>query len=123
MIFLIIATMAFLSNIRFKHVLAGSLLLIPAVLLKSGLTSVQNSRIADWLNNISNPLGSGYQIKQSLIALGKGGVVGTGLGTSTQKNHFLPESHTDFVFSIIGEEFGFIGTSIVLIIFLVILWR
>jgi len=123
MIFLIIVTMAFLSNIRFKHVLAGGLLLIPAVLLKSGLSSVQNSRIADWINNISNPLGSGYQIKQSLIGLGSGGFAGTGLGTSKQKYHFLPESHTDFVFSIIGEEFGFIGTSIVLIMFLVILWR
>lgn len=123
MIFLIIATMAFLSNIRFKHVLAGGFLVIPAVLIKSGLSSVQNSRIADWLNNISNPLGSSYQIRQSLIGLGRGGFAGTGLGTSKQKYHFLPESHTDFVFSIIGEEFGFIGTSIVLIMFLVILWR
>jgi cell division protein FtsW len=123
MIFLIIGTMAFLSNIRFKHVLAGGLFVIPAILLKSGLSSVQNSRIADWIGNISNPLGSSYQIRQSLIGLGRGGFAGTGLGTSKQKYHFLPESHTDFVFSIIGEEFGFIGTTIVLIMFLVILWR
>lgn len=123
MIFMIVATMAFLSNIRSKHVLAGGIFLVPAILLKSGLSAVQNSRVSDWINNISNPLGSSYQIRQSLIGLGKGGLIGTGLGTSTQKNHFLPESHTDFVFSIIGEEFGFIGTTIVLILFLVILWR
>lgn len=123
MIFLIIASMSFLSNIRFKHVIAGGLLLIPAIIFKVTLSSVQNSRIANWISNISNPLGSSYQIKQSLIGLGRGGLSGTGLGTSMQKNHFLPESHTDFVFSIIGEEFGFIGTTIILILFLVILWR
>jgi cell division protein FtsW len=123
MIVLIISTMAFLSNIRFKHVLAGGILLIPAILLKANLTSVQNSRITDWVTNISNPLGSSYQIRQSLIGLGRGGFLGTGLGASKQKYHFLPESHTDFVFSIIGEEFGFIGTSLILILFLVILWR
>jgi cell division protein FtsW len=123
MIFLIIGTMAFLSNIRFKHVLAGGLILVPAILLKSGLSTVQNSRISDWISNISNPLGSGYQIRQSLIGLGRGGFAGTGLGTSKQKYHFLPESHTDFVLSIVGEEFGFIGTTIILILFLVILWR
>ena len=87
------------------------------------LTSVQNSRISTWLENISNPLGSGYQVKQSLIGLGRGGLIGTGLGTSKQKYHFLPESHTDFVLSIVGEEFGFIGTTLVLVIFLIILWR
>ncbi|MCK5033070.1 MAG: putative lipid II flippase FtsW [Calditrichia bacterium] len=123
MIVLIISTMAFLSNIRFKHVLASTILLVPAILLKASLTSVQNSRISDWITNLSNPLGSSYQIRQSLIGLGRGGIAGTGLGASKQKYHFLPESHTDFVFSIIGEEFGFIGTTIILILFLVILWR
>jgi len=121
MIFLIIATMAFLSNIRIKHVLAGLVLLIPAIFLKLNLTNVQNSRIANWIENFSNPLGSSYQIRQSLIGLGRGGIAGTGLGAGKQKYHFLPESHTDFVFSIIGEEFGFIGTTIILILFLALL--
>jgi cell division protein FtsW len=123
MIALIVSTMAFLSNIRFKHVLAGGVLFMPAILFKANLTSVQNSRIVDWITNLSNPMGSSYQIKQSLIGLGTGGFAGAGLGASKQKYHFLPESHTDFVFSIIGEEFGFIGTTIILILFLVILWR
>ena len=123
MIALIVSTMAFLSNIRFKHVLAGSVLFVPAILIKASPTSVQNSRIVDWISNLSNPLGSSFQIKQSLIGLGTGGFAGAGLGASKQKYHFLPESHTDFVFSIIGEEFGFIGTSLILILFLIILWR
>ena len=72
---------------------------------------------------MDNPLGSGYQIKQSLIGLGNGGIFGNGIGTSRQKFYFLPDSHTDFVFAILGEELGFIGTSLVLILFLVILWR
>jgi cell division protein FtsW len=123
MIILIIASMAFLSNIRLKHALAGLVIIIPAIFLKMTLTDVQNSRIASWLSNLSNPLGSSYQVKQSLIGLGSGGLAGNGLGASKQKYHFLPESHTDFVFSIVGEEFGFIGTTVILILFLVILWR
>jgi cell division protein FtsW len=123
MISLIISIMAFLSNIRFKHVLAGITFLIPAVFLKIQNNDYQISRVSSWFDNLTNPLGSGHQIKQSLIGLGKGGLFGSGIGASKQKFFFLPDSHTDFVFSILGEEVGFLGTSIVLILFLIILWR
>jgi len=123
MISMIISIMAFLSNIRFKHVLAGITFLVPAAFLKIQNSDYQISRVNSWLDNLTNPLGSGHQIKQSLIGLGNGGIFGSGIGTSKQKFFFLPDSHTDFVFSILGEEVGFIGTSIVLILFLVILWR
>lgn len=123
MISLIITIMAFLSNIRFKHILAGILFIIPAAFIKLQSSGYQISRITNWLENFSNPLGSGHQIKQSLIGLGKGGIIGSGIGASKQKFYFLPDSHTDFVFSILGEEIGFLGTSIVLLLFLVILWR
>jgi cell division protein FtsW len=123
MISMIISIMAFLSNIRFKHVLAGVTFLIPAAFIKIQSSEYQISRINSWIDNLTNPLGSGHQIKQSLIGLGKGGILGSGIGTSKQKFFFLPDSHTDFVFSILGEEVGFIGTSIVLILFLIILWR
>ena len=123
MISMIISIMAFLSNIRFKHVLAGITFIIPAALLKIQNSGYQITRISSWWDNLTNPLGSGHQIKQSLIGLGNGGIFGSGIGTSKQKFFFLPDSHTDFVFSILGEESGFIGTSIVLILFLVILWR
>lgn len=68
-------------------------------------------------------LGSGYQLIQSLYALGPGGLLGLGLGRSRQKLLFLPEPHTDFIFSIIGEELGFIGASFVILMFFVLVWR
>jgi cell division protein FtsW len=123
MISMIISIMAFLSNIRFKHVLAGITFIIPAGLIKIQNSGYQITRISSWWDNLTNPLGSGHQIKQSLIGLGNGGIFGSGIGASKQKFFFLPDSHTDFVFSILGEESGFIGTSLVLILFLVILWR
>ena len=123
MLSLTISTMIILSNIRFKHILAGIIFILPALFIKMQSSSYQITRITSWIENISNPLGSSYQIKQSLIGLGIGGITGTGPGTSIQKFFFLPDSHTDFVFSILGEEFGFIGTSLVLILFLIILWR
>ena len=123
MIVVVIAIMVFLSDVRFKHILAGSLFMIPGLLLKFRGSSYQLKRVTAWYENLGNPLGSGYQIKQSLIGLGNGGIFGTGIGTSKQKFYFLPDSHTDFVFAILGEELGFIGTSLVLCLFLVILWR
>ncbi len=123
MIALVIAIMVFLSDVRFKHIAAGFLFLLPALIIKFSGSSYQLNRIVSWYENLGNPLGSGYQIKQSLIGLGNGGIFGNGIGTSRQKFYFLPDSHTDFVFSILGEEVGFIGTSIVLILFLIILWR
>jgi cell division protein FtsW len=123
MISMIISIMAFLSNIRFKHVLAGITFLVPAAFFKMQNSDYQISRVNSWLDNLTNPLGSGHQIKQSLIGLGNGGIFGSGIGASKQKFFFLPDSHTDFVFSILGEEAGFVGTSIVLMLFLVILWR
>ena len=123
MICLISATMTFLSNVRFKHVLGAFIAILPAFLLKINSSPYQMDRIKSWLLNWNNPLGSGYQIKQSLISLGNGGILGSGIGRSKQKFFFLPDSHTDFIFSILGEELGFIGTSLVLILFLIILWR
>ena len=70
-----------------------------------------------------DPLHEGYQIAQSLIALGSGGIFGVGLGQSKQKIFYLPEAHTDFIFAVIGEELGLIGASAVVIIFAYIAWR
>jgi cell division protein FtsW len=123
MLSLTISTMIILSNIRFKHLLAGVIFIIPALFIKIQTSGYQSNRLTSWFDNISNPLGSGYQIKQSLIGLGSGGFWGSGPGTSKEKFFFLPDSHTDFVFSILGEEFGYIGTTLVLILFLLILWR
>ncbi|MCF7804974.1 MAG: putative lipid II flippase FtsW [Candidatus Marinimicrobia bacterium] len=86
-----------------------------AVVLTS---SYKLERVITFLNPGSNLSDSGYQIQQSLISLGNGGLFGMGLGDSYEKNLFLPEPHTDFIFAIIGEELGFIGAVAVLFLFL-----
>ena len=80
-------------------------------------------RIVSFINPWSDPLGSGFQIIQSLYAIGPGGLLGLGLGNSIQKHFYLPEPQTDFIFAIISEEFGFLGILIVTSIFLLIIYR
>jgi len=89
-----------------------------------GLKEYQQNRILTFLDPLRDPLGAGYQIIQAKIAVGSGGTIGKGWLEGTQKNmNFLPEHHTDFIFSIIGEEFGFIGSIVLLILFFILFWR
>ena len=81
------------------------------------------ARIVSFLNPWSDPLGSGFQIIQSLYAIGPGGLIGMGFGNSIQKHFYLPEPQTDFIFSIISEEFGFLGVLIVCSLFFFIFYR
>jgi cell division protein FtsW len=81
------------------------------------------SRLNNFSNPFADPLGTGFQSVQSLFALGSGGITGVGLGNSIQKYEWLPEAHTDFIFAIIGEELGLIGTLAVLLTFIVLAWR
>ncbi len=80
-------------------------------------------RILVWLDPFTDPQGGGFQAVQSLYALGSGGLFGVGLGASRQKLLHLPERHTDFIFSIIGEELGFIGAAFVILLFTLFIWR
>ncbi|HET7628789.1 MAG TPA: stage V sporulation protein E [Bacillales bacterium] len=80
-------------------------------------------RITSFLDPWSDPLGAGFQIIQSLYAIGPGGLLGFGLGHSRQKFQYLPEPQTDFIFAILAEELGFIGASLVLLLFCLLLWR
>lgn len=81
------------------------------------------ARITSYLDPWSDPLGSGFQIIQSLYAIGPGGLMGLGLGQSRQKFYYLPEPQTDFIFAILSEELGFIGGSFVILLFALLLWR
>lgn len=104
-------------------IFAGGLALIPLFwffLLKE----YQKMRIKVFLDPNVDPLGSGYHIIQSEIAIGSGMLLGKGLfeGTQSQLN-FLPENHTDFIFAVVGEELGFIGAAVLLLLYLIILWR
>ena len=80
-------------------------------------------RILSFLNPWSDPLGSGFQIIQSLYSIGPGGLFGLGFGNSIQKHFYLPEPQTDFIFSIISEEFGFIGIIIISLLFIIIFYN
>ena len=80
-------------------------------------------RFTAFLHPWADPADTGYQTIQSLLALGSGGLAGMGLGQSRQKFFYLPERHTDFIYAILGEELGFIGAALVLLLFFVLLWR
>ncbi len=80
-------------------------------------------RIVAFLNPEADPLGQNFQVNQSLIAVGAGGVHGAGLGESSQKLFFLPAAHTDFIFAVVGEELGFLGCMALVAAFLILLWR
>ena len=96
--------------------------IIPLLLLH-GLKGYQSSRITTWLHPESDPLGAGYNIIQSLVAFASGGFYGVGFGASKQKLAWLPEAHTDFIFAVVGEELGFIGCVLVLVLFWTLLQR
>ncbi|MBQ8578978.1 MAG: putative lipid II flippase FtsW [Clostridia bacterium] len=80
-------------------------------------------RVQYWLDPASDPDSSGYQLLQSLYAIGSGGLLGTGLGNSRQKYLYLPESQNDFIYAVICEEFGFVGAVTVIVLFILLLWR
>ncbi|NUN47353.1 MAG: putative lipid II flippase FtsW [Candidatus Brocadiae bacterium] len=115
---------ALLGGVRFAHALPPVLAVIPVVGIAawSRFDHVK-ARLAIFLDPDADPLGKGYQLKQGLIGLGAGGKYGVGLGLSKQKLFFLPEKHTDYIFSILGEELGFVGTIGVVVLFLLLLWH
>ena len=121
-IFLVAATLFFLAGIRFRYVFLAALFFVPAIGFLIIKAPYRLSRVTAYLNPWSDPQGSGFQIIQSLLAFGAGGVKGVGLGESTQKLFYLPQSYNDFIFSIIGEELGLIGTLFVVFLYGVILW-
>ena len=83
----------------------------------------RTQRIISFLNPWEDPTGKGFQVIQSFYAFGRGGVWGTGLGAGHQKLFHLPEAHTDFIFSVIGEELGFVGTTGIVLLFSIFIWR
>lgn len=113
----------FFSDAPFWHFL----LLVPAGLLGVlGLALIspyRYRRLLTFLNPTHDPLGASYHIRQLLLALGSGGLFGTGIGKSRQKFYYLPEATTDSIFAIVGEELGFVGTSIILFLFFVLIYR
>jgi cell division protein FtsW len=94
----------------------------PAVGVLAAVAPYRVARVTGWLHPEADPLGTGYQLIQSRLALGSGGVFGVGLGSSRGKWNFIPNPETDFIFAIVGEELGLIGASFVLALFAALLY-
>ncbi len=125
---LLVGAVAFLmfmvGGIRLRHLLPVVLVAAPVVALAIfAKHEYIERRINAFLNPELDPMGAGYQARQSLLALGSGGLFGRGLGAGQIKNHFLPEAHTDFVLSIIGEELGLVGTLMVIGLFVALVYH
>lgn len=115
--------MYFLAETPFWHTVAVCLILIIGLIGLIYLAPYRMDRFITFLNPNSDPMGKGYQISQSLIAVGSGGIFGRGLGMSGQKYGFLPGSMADSVFAIFSEETGFIGSIFLVSLFICLLWR
>ncbi|MBQ3561435.1 MAG: putative lipid II flippase FtsW [Oscillospiraceae bacterium] len=112
------------TKMRYFAMLVGAgaaavviVLVVPAFMEYAG------DRVTTWLDPYSDPLGEGFQTIQSLIAIGSGGLWGTGLGNSRQKYLYIPEPQNDFIFPVVCEELGFIGASLILILFALLIFR
>lgn len=113
----------FLSGAPISHFLAIVPIIAGGALSLAIITPYRMRRLLTFLNPDIDPLGSSYQIRQVLLALGSGGFWGVGLGQSRQKYEYLPEANTDSIFAILGEEAGFIGGIIVIALFVFLVWR
>lgn len=120
------------SNLKHIFLLGTGLAVIGTMvvtlyLLKNNASETSSSyrvnRLTSFLDPWADTSDTGYQVVQSLFAFGHGGLTGAGFGQGIQKLHYLPEAHNDFIFAIIGEEFGFIGSSLFILIFLLFIWR
>ncbi len=110
----------FVGGVNFKYFIRLGLVGVIGIVGLILAAPYRLSRILSFLNPWSDPLGSGFQIIQSLYAIGPGGLFGFGIGNSRQKHFFLPEPQTDFIFSIISEELGFLGCAIIVMLFITI---
>ncbi|MCK9431731.1 MAG: putative lipid II flippase FtsW [Candidatus Omnitrophica bacterium] len=115
----VVLTMLFIAGARGKYILNLILCSLPALYFLVFSVPYRRARILAFLNPWLDPKGMGFQIIQSQIAIGSGGVFGRGLGHSQQKLFYLPAAHTDFIFSIIGEELGLLGNLGVIVLFLI----
>jgi len=115
--------MMFAGSARIYHIAAAILASLPVLHLLLFRVPYRAKRMMIFLNPWADKQGAGFQIIQSFVALGSGGPFGVGLGQSRQKLFYLPASHTDFIFSIIGEELGFIGSASIVILFMAFVWQ
>ncbi len=117
------AVLLFVAGLDLRWIAISVIFALPAFYLLVFRVNYRRQRILAFLNPWDEPLGRGFQIIQSLISVASGGIAGLGFMEGKQKLFYLPEAHTDFIFAVVGEEFGMIGTCAVLLLFVVFLWR
>ena len=120
----ICSIMMIMAGCKFFHFLISGLVVgVPAITALVTTASYRLQRVVTFLDPWKDATGDGWQVIQSLYAIGSGGIFGVGLGESKQKFLYIPEPHNDFIFSILGEELGFVGCAIVIILFAIFIWR
>ncbi|MGB2768993.1 MAG: putative lipid II flippase FtsW [Candidatus Zixiibacteriota bacterium] len=123
LISLVVFAMLFVGGARIRHLLLIVAPVILSVFILVFFLGYKKARVNDYLSSLENPLKGSYQMKQSVLALGSGEMVGVGLGEGKAKLFFLPEPHTDFIFATTGEELGFMGSAAILILFFLLAAR
>jgi len=118
-----IIAMLFVSGVNMNFFIKIGIIGLIGIIILVIIAPYRLARITSFINPWADPLGSGFQIIQSLYAIGPGGLLGMGLGNSIQKHFYLPEPQTDFIFSIISEELGFAGVLIISTLFITIIYR
>ena len=120
---LVVAVMVFSAGLHYRYFVGLALVALPAIYIVLVAAPYRRRRLLAFWDPWADPLGDGFQIIQSLVAVGTGGVFGRGLMGGVQKLFYLPEPHTDFIYAVIGEELGLIGATAILLCFCVIAWR
>jgi cell division protein FtsW len=113
----------YLAGVRLRHLALVLAPALPLMILAVWMAPYRLRRITTFLDPWADQRGGGFQIIQSWLALGSGGLFGRGIGESKQKLFYLPESHTDFIFAVVGEELGFLGALGLLSLFVILIWR
>ncbi|MGB7726933.1 MAG: putative lipid II flippase FtsW [Candidatus Acidiferrum sp.] len=122
-IVLIMTAILYVAGLSWKWLAVGIAAATPVLFFLITHVSYRNARLTAFLHPESDPQGAGFQLLQSLIAVGSGGFTGVGLMESKQKLFYLPEAHTDFIYAVICEELGFIGAAIIIALFAAYAWR
>jgi cell division protein FtsW len=120
---LVVAVMIFAAGLHYRFFVGLALVAFPAIYLVLVAAPYRRRRLLAFWDPWADPLGDGFQIIQSLVAVGTGGVFGRGLMAGVQKLFYLPEPHTDFIYAVISEELGLVGATAILLCFCVIAWR
>jgi cell division protein FtsW len=123
LLLLVSGVLIYAAGLPYRHLFVATAVIVPVLALVAVTAPYRVRRLLAFLDPAADPLGANFQLSQSLIAVGSGGMTGMGLMDGVQKLFYLPEPHTDFIFAVIGEELGLVGAAAVLVCFVIIAWR